>query len=204
MRYKYVNRDFLLASLAHQLSRLHDLLGANGTLVARDLLTRPLQLQQLLDGKRLLPIASCLCRRHRRRLVPGNFGIGSPGPSSGIVIVSDHMITQVFETAETFVTNFAGEDRVDRALCCSGRWGIVVLPRGYLIMGNDFFVMLSCLHVFGQQIQGPKTLTTSHAFENVPGLLISTPDPNILATNKFPWNGHLLSQHISVMTTGRG
>ena len=66
-----------------------------------------------------------------------------------VVIRLDHVVTQVLEAAEPFVTNFAGQNRIDMILI----WlllGVWIFPRRDLIMRYDLLVMLSFLHVFSQ------------------------------------------------------
>ena len=64
-------------------------------------------------------------------------------------------------------------------------------------MRDDLLVMLSGLHVFCQQVQSPETFTTSHTFEDIPGLLVSPTNPNILTSNQFTGNGKLFFENIS-------
>ena len=87
----------------------------------------------------------------------------------------DHVVTQLLQAAETFVADFAGEDRVDMVLCTWLRFRVP--PGGDLIVRDNLFVMLSLLHVLGQQLQTSVALTAAHALEDVSRLLIRPTDP---------------------------
>ena len=120
-----------------------------------------------------------------------------------VVVVTNHVVTQIFQTAKPFVTNFARQNRIDRAFnyVC---WRFIVSHGGDLIMRNDLLVMLSGLHMFGQQVQSSETLTTTHTFEDIPSLFVRSTNPNILTSNQFTRNGHLLPEDITLMSGRRG
>ena len=71
-------------------------------------------------------------------------------------------------------------------------------------MRDDLLVMLSGLHVFGQQVQSPETLAAAHTLENISGLLICPAYPDILAPHQLPGDGHLVPQHVPLWPGGRG
>ena len=103
---------------------------------------------------------------------------------SVVVIVSHHVVTQLLQTAEALVTNFAGQNRVYMVLWAG--LGLWILPRRYLVLRDHLLVVLCLLHVLCQQVQASEACTTAHAFQDVPRLLISSSYPYVLPPNQLP------------------
>ena len=64
-------------------------------------------------------------------------------------------------------------------------------------MRDHLLVVLSRLHVLGEQVQCSETLSTTHALENVSGLFISSTNPHILTSHQLPGDGKLLLEDVS-------
>ena len=112
------------------------------------------------------------------------------------MIVLDHMITKIFEAGKSLFTDLARHDSIDMVLIgisCLGSF-----PGHELLLRNDFCVMLCFLHVSCHQIQGAEALSTPHAFQDVLGLLLTTPQPNILSTDQLPWQWQVLLKNVTI------
>ena len=89
-----------------------------------------------------------------------------------------HVVAEVLQAAEPLVAHFTRENRIHVVLGAGG--GLRILPRGDLVVADHLLVVLRFLHMFGQQIQASKTGSTTHALQNIAGLLFSAANPNIL------------------------
>ena len=89
-----------------------------------------------------------------------------------------HVVAEVLQAAEPLVAHFARENRVHVVLWTGS--GLRILPRGDLVVADHLLVVLRFLHMFGQQIQASKTCSTTHALQDIPRLLFSAANPNIL------------------------
>ena len=89
-----------------------------------------------------------------------------------------HVVAEVLQAAEPLVAHFTRENRIHVVLGAGS--GFRILPRGDLVVADHLLVVLRFLHMFGQQIQASKTCSTTHALQNIAGLLFSAANPNIL------------------------